>query len=144
MAPVWLAPHWVQPLTLAGSALVCVASVALVRPGAGREANDPSVAVLVLLSGAMLASPLGWVYYVPLALGPVVGVIHSGAWRRIEPKWLVVLGVLLFGLYMPPEQAAAGQPSRVATLLLASSYFWGTLGLWTAAGAMTGRRTEPA
>ena len=137
MTPVWQAPQLVKPLSLAGSVLLCVATIALVRPGGDRGSNDVSVAFLVLLTGAILASPLGWVYYAPLLLGPAVGVLWTGAWRRIPVRGLVPLGVVLFGLYVPPEQAASGQPSRMATVLLASSYFWGTLGLWAGGAALS-------
>ena len=33
-------------------------------------------------------------------------------------------------LYVPQEVANSGQPSRVATVTLASAYFYGTLLLW--------------
>jgi hypothetical protein len=89
-------------------------------------------AFLVLVLAALLVSPLGWVYYLPLVTGPAL----AAATRRPmldRPGWLrgLLLGsVALF--YVPFEVAEAWQPSRMATLTLASVYAWGLLGWWTA------------
>jgi hypothetical protein len=138
ISPLWQAGEWVRPLSAAGSIAICAVTLMVARS----RCEDPrqvALAFLVLVTGAILASPLGWVYYLPLALGPLVGVLWDGSWRRLPAHVLVPLIAGSLYLYVPPDQAASGQPSPAATLLLASSYFWGTLALWLAA-ALAARR----
>jgi alpha-1,2-mannosyltransferase len=96
------------------------------------RAVDRAFAILIL--AALLISPLGWVYYLWLALGPmavIVGLDRSGK-RAIAhvPSWLLrSAGVLLF---VPVTATALFQPSVVATATLASVYSWALLLLWLA------------
>ncbi len=91
-------------------------------------------ALLVLLLGAILASPLGWVYYLPLAYAPVLGWMGAGeGWARLKKLPRPALAVFVIAialLYTPQEVANAGQPSALATLTLASAYFYATALLW--------------
>jgi len=90
--------------------------------------------LLVLLLGAILASPLGWVYYLPLAYAPALGWMGAGeGWARLQDLPKPVLAVLVIAvalLYTPQEVANAGQPSTLATMTLASAYFYATALLW--------------
>jgi hypothetical protein len=96
------------------------------------RAVDRAFAILIL--AALLISPLGWVYYLWLVLGPmavIVGLGRSGK-RAIAyvPSWLLrSAGVLLF---VPVTATALFQPSVVATATLASVYSWALLLLWLA------------
>ena len=138
VSPLCDAAGWVRPVSVVGSIVICAATLISVR-SRHDVPEQIDLAFLVLVTGAVLASPLGWVYYLPLALGPAVGAVWTGAWRRLSPNTLVPLAVGVLCLYVPPEHAASGQPSKWATLVLASSYFWGTLALWLAATAAARR-----
>jgi len=125
------APGIVPALSVAGSVAIGAASVWSAyrsEPTAG----GTDAAVLILLAGAILASPLGWVYYLPLTVAPLAGLLRSRGWQQMPSTWRVVAVVSASALYVPLEQAAAGQPSAVATLTFACSYFYGLAPSWMA------------
>jgi alpha-1,2-mannosyltransferase len=129
VAPPLHAPGLVGPLATAGFVLIATLSlVAALR--LERAAGGLHAAVLVLVCGAILASPLGWVYYLPLALAPVVGLLRSGEWRVLGRgrRWVAITAAFL--LYVPWEQTSAGQPAPLATISITSSYFWGVVFPW--------------
>jgi hypothetical protein len=129
IAPVVLWPVLVAPLSLAGAAVVLGLTIWRARTTTGPDAQ-----VLSLLLGAILASPLGWVYYLPLAYGPILGWMGAGrGWgpvRALRPGAMAMLAMAVSLLYMPQEVANSLQPSPLATLSLASAYFYATLLLW--------------
>lgn len=131
--PVALIPWLVQPVAMFGSALVLAATVRATWRGPDDGAWREWV-LLVLLLAAILASPLGWVYYLPLAYVPVLGWMGAGEdWARLKQlRWpvLAALVIAIALLYTPQEVANAGQPSTLATLTLASAYFYATAMLW--------------
>jgi hypothetical protein len=93
----------------------------------------------VLLVAALLVSPLGWVYYLPLATGPVLAlVVRRDLWRGSLECSLFIAGLAC--LYLPMELTEKGQPSALATLFLASAHGWGALLVW----ASLARRVAPA
>jgi alpha-1,2-mannosyltransferase len=107
--PLIDAPQLVAPLAAAGGALVVIATLLRTR----RQSLD--TAWPVLMSGALLASPLGWLYYI----------------------WWVVPGTrpsrLLFEaplLWMPMAITVAVQPGPWVTLTFGSVYFWGLFLFW--------------
>jgi hypothetical protein len=84
----------------------------------------------VLLLGALLVSPLGWVYYLWIALWPVAAVIgHSQPWTRRLPRDLLLIPGLAGWLWFR-RTAMWGQPSVLASATFASMYFWALLSLW--------------
>ena len=133
MEPVALAPWLVQPLAMFGAAFVLAATVRATWRGPDDVAWREWV-LLVLLLGAIVASPLGWVYYLPLAYAPLLGWMRAGeGWKRLKelPRpALAAFVVAIALLYTPQEVANAGQPSALATLTLASAYFYATVLLW--------------
>jgi hypothetical protein len=134
MAAVMPAPWLVQPAWMLLTGVVVLVTVwrtvRLAAPVLAPETVDAAFLVLVL--SALLVSPLGWVYYLPLATGPALAAASRGpilgkvGWQR----GLLLGSVAL--LYVPFEVAEAWQPSAFATLTLASIYAWGLLGCWTA------------
>ncbi len=131
--PAVLMPWLVRPLAVFGAAFVLAATLR----ATWRAADDRAWrewALLVLLLGAILASPLGWVYYLPLAYAPMLGWMGAReGWaglRRLSKPALAAWVVAVALLYTPQEVANAGPPSPLATLTLASAYFYATATLW--------------
>jgi hypothetical protein len=131
LAPLVRDPGLVRPLATAGSAVIVIATLlASLR----HSRRSPDAVFLLVFLGALLGSPLGWVYYLPLAYGPILAVVFQEV-DSAEPRdrtWaaLFAAGVLL--LYVPHELTSMGQPSPFSTVTLASTYFWGVLLLWSA------------
>ena len=75
MAPLLKWPDVVPALSLAGSLLVAGATLA----GAARLDAKSDRSLLLLFVGAILSSPLGWVYYLPLGYGPILGWMGAGS-----------------------------------------------------------------
>ena len=115
LAPVAMLPGWVTPLWI-----VCCAAVALVSARAVRRSIDHAFSVTVLAS--LLMSPLGWTYYLWLAMPGCFGLWRS---RMSAITWI---GLLL--LCIPLAGLGFGQPHPLATVVVGSSYSWGTLALW--------------
>jgi Glycosyltransferase family 87 len=135
VAPVARLDWLVTPLALTGGAVIAGATLWIARPAAARR-HDRDRSMLLTLLGAILASPLGWVYYLPLAYGPLVGWLSARRWaivRHSRRQWQAVLFVGLACLYVPQEVAASIKHNALATVTVASVYFWGVLLLWIAA-----------
>jgi hypothetical protein len=131
IAPLVHQPALVMPIAAAGSVLVAVATLI----GAARDRSVASDRqVLLLLGGAVLSSPLGWVYYLPLAFGPILGWMGAARdWMPIRRCTGATLALVFAGLallYVPHEATFAGQPSGLASLTAGSAYFWGLLLVW--------------
>jgi hypothetical protein len=122
---------FVHPVTIALTTFFVVLAV-IVALRSRWETPDRQVTSLFL--AALLMSPLGWVYYLPMASGPVLGWVGAGRdWQGIRQagREAVVLGLVGFAfLYVPPDALLSGQPSGLATATIASAYFWGVLFLW--------------
>lgn len=122
-------PAIVGPLALVLSIAVGAVTLAAIRhtrPEPPRTDADWAV----LLLAALLMSPLGWNYYMWIAVWPVAAVIAARQpWRhpRVADLWLVVglAGWLWWG-----PMTEWGQPNPLATLTAGSLYFWALLSLW--------------
>jgi CubicO group peptidase (beta-lactamase class C family) len=77
--------------------------------------DDTDRSWAMLLFGSLLLSPLGWMYYIPMALGPVVALWYRGGART---RWLIAGGVLLLCVH-PPESG-----SVFYSLTRGSVYAW--------------------
>jgi hypothetical protein len=108
----------------------------------GKDNSSRSVdrTFAILLITAVLISPVGWIYYLFLPLGPLTGLVI--AWwhqpgQRIPWKEryyqnmrnLFFLGTIPIFLF-PLLWSTVFQPDPLATLTIGSAYFWGTLLLW--------------
>lgn len=88
----------------------------------------------LLLTAALLLSPLGWAYYFCLPLGPVAAAALPW-WREKTAVSRGSRGLLLFGicaLLCPLPLVRLFQPSALATLLLGNLYSYGVLAAWAA------------
>jgi hypothetical protein len=121
--PVLVARRWISPLWLVGAALIAVLTLLAIR----HSRNVDNVFAATTLA-SLLVSPLGWVYYLWLAVPGVIG-----EWRRRIP---MAAAIGLFLLAVPLVVLTSFQPSRMATLLLGSVYSWGTLCVWVACLAL--------
>jgi Glycosyltransferase family 87 len=126
---------WLK-IGLLGAALAAVAVATLraaTRTGSGAPSVDRAWAVLLLAS--LLLSPLGWVYYLWIALWPVAAVVgHARPWRRVRSRDLLLIPGLLGWLWFR-RMASWGQPAALASVTAASMYCWALVALW----AWTGR-----
>lgn len=129
--PALLARHLIRPIWAIGALTVLMTTVWLAARDRSPLGVDRGFALLLV--GALLVSPLGWVYYLWLPLGPSLAL--AVAWRvsgRRIPRAIAVLsGVVAVCLTCPLIAVTAWQPSAVLTLTLGSAYFWGTLLLWS-------------
>jgi len=110
---VW--PEAVVPVWLLASAVLTVATAWRLRFESSIDRNVAAVLILMLL-----VTPSGWVYYLPLAAGPLAAVAAVSSQRS---RWLWIAGVLL--LLFPYFLLDLGQPSPWATVTITSSYTWG-------------------
>jgi hypothetical protein len=99
--------------------------------------RDLDAAWAMLMTGAILWAPLGWVYYEWFLVPPLAVLIAE---RRLpRAAWLLVV---------PFVWPITGYPVRITGTLLdaqiRSIYFWGLLGLWLllCSSGLSSRRTE--
>jgi alpha-1,2-mannosyltransferase len=74
---------------------------------------------LLFSIAAILGSPVGWVYYQPMLLGPVVALAINGRWNSL--RWLAFTGIA------PALSKNLFQTPTIIALTLGSVYFWGFL-----------------
>lgn len=124
LTPIFEAPSLVIPLWLAAIVAVSLWSVRALS-----WSVDHLFAVTILAS--LLISPLGWVYYLWLAVPPAVAL-----WRQ---RTTVVLWTGLAYQCIPLFHLGIGQPFRLATVFIACAYTWATVLIWLDASSV--RRT---
>ena len=126
--PVYSAPALAFPAWLLMASGVAVLTGWRVWSSARPADTDKAWATLLV--AALLVSPLGWIYYLPLATAPLLLMADRGClpWRRGWAGGVFSVAILL--LYLPMEVTVLGQPSRVATLVLLCLHSWALLLLW--------------
>ncbi len=138
--PVVHAPDAVIPLWIAGFGIIGLLSLATVLLDRSARAVDRAFTILLL--AAILMSPLGWIYYLLLALPSTVGLIRHkmadphglapsgrlGPFLRTASMSLAALLVLC-----PTALQIVGQPSSLLTVTLGSAHFWTVFFCWFAA-----------
>lgn len=138
-SPISPAPELIRPLWLAVAGLVGMFTLAAATSDSTDTAVDRGFALLLL--GSQLISPLGWIYYLWLPLGPIAALVTSwcnghesgrvSAPSRMS-RWRsgLLLGTIP-GLVWPFPAVMLLQPHPWITVLLGSLYFWATLALWS-------------
>ena len=86
--------------------------------------EDDDLAWLQLLLAALLASPLGWIYYAPLIVGPLVALVRRG--------FRVPLMAAAAGLF-PSIGGYVFSSWSILALTIGSVHFWSVFLLWDAA-----------
>ena len=137
-AVITRAPALVVPVTACLAlivGLVTLARVARWRPEPVRSDGDWAA----LLLAALLMSPLGWNYYLWIAVWPAAALLaHHAPWRQ-PARWDLWLVPGLGGWLWWGKMTAWGQPHVLATLTAASLYFWALLALWIWTVGVIGR-----
>ena len=129
VAPFLIFPVWV------------VAVAALVGVAAWRFWRTPDLdgewsAVLLI---ALLASPIGWLYYVTTAAGPITAIARRSRYAAS----IVTSGVAL--LTMPYVLVFGAARTAIGTLTIGSAFFWGVALLFcSAVGAAWNTRAPSA
>jgi alpha-1,2-mannosyltransferase len=120
ITPLAIAGAWVRPLWLAAIGATLALSIRAVWRGASL---DRVWALLILL--ALLISPLGWGYYVPLAAGPL-----AAAWLAAPRSSRIAAGAGYLFLCVPPTALLISGWGPTASATIGCAYFWGVLALW--------------
>lgn len=108
----------------AGIWLASIAAIVVMTRWRGRPAH-PDRDLAVWLVACLLVAPLGWIYYLPLAAGPLI------AWHRAHPwpprAWLLVAGLFWpSGLWSYP---ITRNPTTFETII-ACAYGASLIALW--------------
>jgi hypothetical protein len=129
--PLALAPPMRRAVWMVGAATIATVTCYVVWRDTSPAALDRAFAVLLL--AALLISPLGWIYYLWLALGPVAAFLTSPRYATTTsgaaPR-LLRSGVVLF--FFPWALTVVFQPNAVAAVIFGSIYFWALLMMWLA------------
>ncbi len=115
---------------------------ALLRILYDRSSEGTDRAFGILLVGALLLSPLGWIYYFWLPVGPIAAmardwwierckIVRGESTATVPSSWYLFL-VSMIGMATPTIFSLTAQPSAMATVLIASIHFWGLLLVWLA------------
>jgi hypothetical protein len=91
------------------------------------DRGDVDRAWAMVLIGSLLASPVGWIYYLPIAAGPLLA--RVGGFLSWACMW-VSLGILLI---FRSEVLVALHTSAVGAIVLGSIHFWVLLLIFIAA-----------
>jgi hypothetical protein len=139
-APLGRVPGIIRPLWILLAGAVAVLTLAVAAGDRSVRGVDRGFALVLL--GALLISPLGWLYYLWLPAGPFVALAISW-WRREAiglgarldgmarwPRRLLLLAIP--GLVWPVAATLVMQPRPWATLFPGSAYFIATAALWGA------------
>ncbi|HKI34971.1 MAG TPA: glycosyltransferase 87 family protein [Gemmataceae bacterium] len=153
---------WYTPLAILPTGLVwllwvgiggALAVLTLAATGRGDTPAGVDQDFCLVLLASVLFCPLGWVYYLWLALPPLVALLARG-WadpaRRPRRRWL--WAVMLLAFIWPPTMTRLLQPEAIgprrsadlppigagwpvpleaaATVVLGNVYCWGLLALW--------------
>ena len=86
--------------------------------------DDADAAILMLLVTSLLASPLGWIYYIPILAGPLTALLVAG---RLSVWSYAALAALMI-----PFPALYPYPSRLYAFTAGSLYTWSLIGIWAA------------
>lgn len=127
----------IYPTWVALAASVGIVTIIVIAKDYNNYCIDRGFALILI--AALLMSPLGWIYYLWIVLGPSICLIHSwytkkDVTQRSEMKILrnSLVIVSSMGALIPLPVLLLFQPSPVATLTFGSIYFWVFLSFWMA------------
>jgi hypothetical protein len=114
------------PQVISGLLAAVVLCAGVFAAWRGRNTDQ---AILLLLATSLLASPLGWVYYVPILLGPLLALNASGQLRK--RTHIAFLGFLIPTFVLWPFS------SRLFAFTIGSVYWWSLLWVWATVAIAT-------
>lgn len=139
LAPLIAAPGLVRPFWIVACVVVLGLSVYVIYfrqpentggvPSAQSGAHVDRV-FAVAFSVGLLMSPVSWIYYHFVIVGPFTALLLSDRRRRLLASRKVLLLGSALCYTMNPGLVASAQPSGWATASIGSAYFWGLFGLW--------------
>jgi hypothetical protein len=129
VAPVASHPSLVYPLWIVASLLVLGVSVRSIRQTLARDGGTDRV-FAVGITTALLISPIGWIYYHFLFVGPTLALAVKERWWGTSRARRALLVCFAAPLLVAPGMLAAGQPNGWLSLTLGSLYFWSLVALW--------------
>jgi hypothetical protein len=130
---------WSQDIFLSASSIDLAAtalSVVLIGFAViyASRTTDADAAILMLLVTSLLASPLGWIYYVPILAGPLTVLLV----RRRLSRWTYAP----LAAMMVPFPALYPYPSRLYAFTAGSLYTWSLIGIWAATARSCDKETR--
>jgi alpha-1,2-mannosyltransferase len=145
-----------EPLRMAPAAIPVVSAILSTCAGiltlgllaADRTSAAADRAYAGLVAAALLISPLGWAYYIPLLAGPAAALAVGARGRPSTIRRVLMIGAIP-GLVLPSLLTLAWAGTPLAGVTLGSVYGWTLLIIWgsvlTEAGAAMRRaRGSPA
>jgi alpha-1,2-mannosyltransferase len=126
--PLVRLPLAVAPITAMLAAVVGGVTIATLIRDRSPEAADRAFAILLL--AALLISPLGWMYYLWLAAGPIAALVMSLRSRSWSRDIAIVL--TLPGLFLPLFVTTLWSGNPWNSFTLGSLYGWTALWMWAA------------
>ena len=132
--PVIVARHLVQPLWLLAAVAIGLITLGVCWIHRGTGEVDRSLALL--LTAAMLITPVGWIHYAVLLMGPAAAWIVNLSSRRSttlrnSAAFLLVLAAAP-GLFWPSQLTPLIDPGPARTLVFGSMHFWMYSFFWLA------------
>jgi hypothetical protein len=123
------APALIKPLSVVASIAAVVLAIAVLARDRSPNRTDRAFAGLMLT--ALVASPLGWFYYLPLAMGPLYALWRSRR-ERTSPSRDVAITCALPGLLSPFVFSLIGADQGWGAFTFASCYAYSTIAIWAA------------
>jgi hypothetical protein len=123
--PLACVPSWIPVVWAATASSVLVVTYWRIA----RAVENVDLEFTSLISASLLVSPLGWVYYIWLLVlpGSATALARERAPSRVTA--LVWCGIAI-GLLWHASATVWLQPSALATITIASPYFWAVAAIW--------------
>jgi hypothetical protein len=121
-------PGLVGPLTVVGGVAVVIGLLAWLWTARRHSRVDADQLFSVGVLASLLLSPLGWVYYLPLALPPFLSLAWTRRFSSLSRTGVILLGLGLAGLFIPFEWVRFwGSQSWLHAATVGSVYAWSSL-----------------
>lgn len=124
----------VEPVEWLGLGVLC--ALLLWRLSRARRVQDADWSFTLVLMAALLLSPLGWVYYLPLLLPPLIGLVVRGGFRQLPVGWQVVFVAGLAGFFVPLEFTRTWADRALGAASFGSLYCYAGLAVFGALQAI--------
>lgn len=139
--PIIRSPRLIAPLSASLSLALGITTFKRIDRDGTRNSVDRDFTALLLL--AILASPLGWAYYLWLPAGPAAALWFESASARADRRDLLV-ALALPGLFFPLAATVRLAQHKWAGITLGSIYSWSVVLLWLAVIADYAASRTPA